>query len=144
MGIAVGNTHAISPLFIFFAIQFLFLLGKLGICKKKKIPENRKFTHREKSDILDMLSEIVLLKLTKNLKEKKVNSTNNPSHFVSASDDISYEIANMMREEIKNHPKYIQRGSRIFQDEIIVELVENSIRKQLGLTENSLIKQDNV
>jgi hypothetical protein len=33
MGIAVGNMQTISPLFIFLAIQFLFLLGKLGFHK---------------------------------------------------------------------------------------------------------------
>ena len=77
-----------------------------------------------------MLSEIVLNKLKKNLSEKKINSTNTTSQYVSASDDISNEIANMMREEIKNHPKYIQRGSRIFENEIQVELTENSLRNQ--------------
>ena len=127
MGIAVGNTFAISPLFIFLAIQFLFLLGVLECCKKHIFPDERKFSLKEKSDILDMFSEIILLKLKKKLTEKNMNPK--ASHSVSAFDEISNEIANVMKEEIKKNPnlfKHKLRGSSIFEKEIQIELTKST------------------
>ena len=127
MGIAVGNMFALSPLFIFLAIQFLFLLGTLGFCKKHIFPDERKFTIKEKSDILDMFSEIILLKLKNKLTGKNMNPK--ASHSVSAFDEISNEIANVMKEEIKKQTivfKHKRRGSSIFEKEIQIELSKSA------------------
>ena len=108
----------------------------LGCCKRHIFPDERKFTVREKSDILDMFSEIILLKLNKNLTEKNMNPK--ASHSVSAIDDISNEIANVMKEEIKKNLNVFKRrrASSIFETEIQIELTKS--------TDNPIKKSDDI
>ena len=127
MGIAVGNMQTISPLFIFLTIQFLFLLGKLGFYKKHIYPDERKFTVKEKSDVLDMLSEIILIKLKKNLSEKKINFKSSTTG--ETIDNISIEIATIMKNEINKNPYFLRPTITEFKNEIQVELADYSINQ---------------
>ena len=84
-----------------------------------------------------MFSEIILLKLKKNLTEKNMNPK--ASHSISAIDDISNEIANIMKEEIKKNPnifKRKRRASSIFETEIQIELTKS--------TDNPIKKSDDI
>ena len=132
--------HAISPLFIFLAIQFLFLLGKLGFYKKHIFPDERKFTVKEKSDVLDMFSKIILIKLKKNLSEKKINFKSSTTG--ETIDNISIEIATIMNSVIRKNPYFLNPTIAEFkneiQNEIQVELADYATKAREASIQNKL------
>ena len=132
--------HAISPLFIFLAIQFLFLLGKLGFYKKHIFPDERKFTVKEKSDVLDMFSKIILIKLKKNLSEKKINFKSSTTG--ETIDNISIEIATIMNSVIRKNPYFLNPTIAEFkneiQNEIQVELADYATTAREASIQNKL------
>ena len=85
-----------------------------------------------------MLSEMILLKLKKNLSEKKMNPISKASHSASAIDDISNEISSLMQDEIKKNPYFLNDTISGFKNEIQLELAEDAIKNCEHLTRNKL------
>lgn len=97
VGIAVGTMNSLMYLFVFLSIQLLYSFFMF-----KKDP-TKKFTSREKNDILGLVSDELLGSLLK----KKSNSRTAPETGGGLLfDKLADEIAELLTQEITRNPYY--------------------------------------